>query len=118
MLRQHHRPTLALRAERRGGAVVLRPVGEVDLSTHPILKTGLAEALKVSQRVLVDMTDVAYIDSIGVKTLLRYHEKASMLGARLALTNPSALLRSLIDILDRDHSLTVFRSLDAALQDP
>lgn len=107
-----------MRATRHGGAVVLRPVGEVDLSTHPILRNGLSEALKVSQRVLVDMTGVTYIDSTGVKTLLRYHEKASMLGARLVLAGPSALLRSLIDIVDRDHSLTVFRSLDAALQDP
>jgi anti-anti-sigma factor len=104
--------------ERRGDAVVLRPAGEIDLSTHQVLKHGLAEALKASHCVLVDMAGVTYIDSTGIKTLLRYHEKASILGAQLALVGPSTLLRSLIAILEPDHGLAVFRDLDDALHRP
>ena len=73
----------------RDGLVVIRPSGAVDLASSPALRSILGEAIAESPaRVVVDLTQVPYMDSSGVATLveaLQQSRKKSILFALCAL---------------------------------
>ena len=51
---------------------VVAVAGEIDLFTAPELKSALGEALESGRtRIVVDLTDTTFMDSTGVKLLLR-----------------------------------------------
>jgi anti-sigma B factor antagonist len=52
------------------GHVTLQPVGEVDLSTSPALRDAILAAIKAQDSVGVDLSQVEYMDSSGVATLV------------------------------------------------
>jgi anti-anti-sigma factor len=54
-------------------ADVVRPSGEVDLSTISILGHALAAAFSRGRDVIVDLSEVTYIDSRGLGELLAHH---------------------------------------------
>jgi len=63
------------------GAAVVRPVGEVDVFTAPLLRELLVELVESGTRkVIVDLSEVTFLDSTGLAVLvgvwqrLRNHE--------------------------------------------
>jgi len=89
----------------RGGAVAgseqRRPVtvaiaGDVDLAAADTLWSVLDEYVRPGDAVAVDCSRVAFLDSMGLRTLIRAQHKAGQVGARLTLAAPSeAVLRVL-----------------------
>lgn len=65
--------TFAARVEVEGEAAVLRLVGELDLSRGEAAEAGLAKALgqSPSGQVVIDMRELAFIDSTGISILVR-----------------------------------------------
>ena len=58
--------------ERRGDRYVLKLIGKIDLSTVHVFEDALAQAGSVSDRlVVVDMSEVEYIDSTGLSALMQ-----------------------------------------------
>jgi anti-sigma B factor antagonist len=68
-----------------GGAARLAIAGEVDLSSAPELERSLS-ALQASGRpVVVDMRDVSFMDSSGLRMILAADTRAQSSGSRLPL---------------------------------
>ena len=105
---------MSVRTEQFSDAFLVYLVGSLELATHAIIRTALGRALQDSQYVVVDMVGVDYIDS-GLKTLLRYHEKARNAGGELVLAHPSPIVTHLIEVVNLDHAIRVFKSVEAAL---
>ena len=54
--------------------VVVRPVGEVDLATAPAFEERVREAAAAGfARVVIDLRDVTFLDSSGLRVLLAAH---------------------------------------------
>ena len=54
--------------------VRVRPIGELDLATAPIVEAELAELWSVGfMRIVLDLRDVCFLDSAGVRLLLTWH---------------------------------------------
>ncbi|GAA1973597.1 STAS domain-containing protein [Catenulispora subtropica] len=84
-----------LRPESAGAAVVT-VVGDVDLAAADTLWSVLDEYVRPDTAVVVDCSKVAFLDSMGLRTLIRAQQKADASGARLTLASPSeAVLRVL-----------------------
>lgn len=67
-------------------SVVLEPVGELDQISAAVLWQPLAEHLAVSGRhVVLDLADVTFFASIGVKILVMAHVRARSCGSSLAI---------------------------------
>ena len=101
--------------ERTSEAVLLRPVGEVDLGTVPTLRSNLKAMLEDNLNVIVDLKGIQYIDSTGIKALLDAHRLFSQRGQRFVVSEPNAICRKLFGITGVDKTIPIFESVAAAL---
>jgi anti-anti-sigma factor len=61
-----------IRAGTTLGAVVIDVVGEVDMATAPRLAAALDPARYTAQRVVVNLSEVSFIDSSGLNALVAH----------------------------------------------
>jgi len=82
-------PSTPLTAEIIEGPVpVLHVRGELDLSTAPGL-CGTVERTAGNRRVLIDLSDIAFCDSTGLRALVGAVREIEINGGRAALVVPS-----------------------------
>jgi anti-anti-sigma factor len=72
----------------RDGRVVVLPRGELDLATAPDLDALLSERLDAGQEVIVDLRELGFMDSTGLRTLIAAHTRAGERGGRFAIVRP------------------------------
>lgn len=83
----------------------LRLTGELDAHTAPQLAEAI-ERLDLS-RVVIDMAAVDFVDSSGLRVLIRAHQSADERGRKIALANPSDAVTRLLEISGVDGYLDV-----------
>ena len=102
--------------ERSDGQTTLSLAGEFDASCVVRYERLFRDALEDSTALLVvDMTDVTFIDSTGLGMLVRSHRAADAASARFAVVHPTAQTRKLITVLGLDELLHVHDSPEQAL---
>ena len=81
------------------GEVVLYVEGEVDLATAPRLLSSVRAALDGEGRVIVDLAEMSFIDSQGIRALVQAF-KASETGVaeRLVLRSPRPQARKVLEL--------------------
>ena len=97
---------MALDERTVGSVTVLTPRGRLTVETFGQLKahvTHLAQTARL--RVVLNMSNVIYVDSIGIAELVRAHVILNRHGGRLALTH---LHRSVDELLQLTHLSDIF----------
>jgi anti-anti-sigma factor len=62
--------------------------GELDIATAPLLDSAIQTAEAGSAaRILLDIADVPFIDSSGLRALIRAADRSASDGGRIAITN-------------------------------
>ena len=86
--------------ERRDGAVLVTPFGDVDRDTAPQLREALSSAVGEggTGRVDVDLRHVTFMDSSGIGALLAGHRLAVGAGTTLRVRNPTPAVRTVLDV--------------------
>ncbi|MEY2474320.1 MAG: anti-sigma factor antagonist [Actinomycetota bacterium] len=88
-----------------GDQTVVEVTGEVDAASADILRNAIFEVIDGGQsRVIVDMTDVSFMDSSGLRVLIAGYKGAEQAGGALHVRNPSDVVTRLLEItgqLDR-----------------
>ena len=98
------------------GACVLKPVGDIDLSHAPSLRTHLTQALRGRpSRLIVDLEEVPYMDSSGVATFVEAMQRARRGETQLILCNLQERVRSIFEIARLDMVFKLVGSVDEAL---
>ena len=82
------------------GRVTLRPTGEVDMSTVDDFDAALTEALGRPglAELVVDLADVGFLDSSGVRVLVQGVARARERGVTLRVTDPQPLVARVLRI--------------------
>ena len=97
-------------------ATILAPSGEIDLSRAPSLRTHIsAVQSKRPRRLIIDLTDVPYMDSSGVATLVEAMQNARRSGGKLILCCMQEKVRSIFEIARLDTVFTIVNSADDGL---
>lgn len=69
-----------------GDRIMLCPAGEVDLATADVLEREISDLLKRgSDRVVIDLRGVTFIDSTGIRTLIMAHRQAQRAGQAVSI---------------------------------
>jgi len=98
------------------GAVILKPVGEIDLHASPVLRAELQNCAKEKTAVLlVDFSGVEYIDSSGLATFIEYVREASSHKGKIALFGLKKKVRTIFDLVRLNELFTITDSAEAAL---
>jgi anti-sigma B factor antagonist len=102
-----------------GGHSVLGAAGEIDVYTAPALRDRIAEQLDAGQRdLVVDLTDVAFLDSTGLGVLVAGLTKAREADGRLSLVCSRSSLLKLLRITGLDEVFVVHPTVAAAVAVP
>jgi anti-sigma B factor antagonist len=74
--------------------------GEVDVASSKVLNNAIREALTAPglKRVLVDMSKVTFLDSMGIHILVESHRRAASQAINLQVVNPSRVALRVLDI--------------------
>ena len=83
--------------ERGPDETVIRVRGEVDMHTAPELWRSAASVLEPGRRVVIDVRDVAFMDSQGVKVLAKAVTEVGETG-RVTVRGARATVRRVIEI--------------------
>ena len=82
-----------------GSGRCLRLIGELDLSTAPILHERIADQLGDGHAVTLDLTGVPFVDSSGLRVLILAAREAAEHGLEFALLEPlPAQMARLLDV--------------------
>lgn len=95
--------------------VIVRPVGDIDLSRAPSFRRVLTDVqTQRPGRLVIDLSEVPYMDSSGVATLVEAMQRARSLSQRLVLAAPQPRVRSVFEIARLDTVFTITESTEAA----
>ncbi len=99
----------------RAGVPVVSAGGEVDVSTAPRLREQLATLPVGARRVVVDLSDVTFLDSRGLGVLVAAWKKCRESGASLDLVVAKPQVAKVLEITRLDDMFTIFPTLEEAL---
>ncbi|TCK18977.1 anti-sigma B factor antagonist [Thiogranum longum] len=102
--------------DRQGFSVVLLN-GEIDLNNSPDARKVILNNLKKKHHVMVDLSDVAYIDSSGVASLVEGFQYARTNDLEFGLVGVSEAAMSVLRLARLDQVFTIYASLDERLED-
>ena len=87
----------------QGDAVIVDLVGDVDLlHNKPIHQTLVDVCANKPSRLLVNLTDVTYMDSSGVGLLVEAYRKSKKYGGQLILFGLTVRVRSVFEVTKLD----------------
>jgi len=108
--------TLTVSSRNQGQAVIVTPVGDVDLTASPILRQEIKKVQAAKPRsVIVDLGGVGYMDSSGLATLIEAMQQAMRNNSRIILCALTDRVRSIFEIARLDSVFQITGSLDEAL---
>ena len=99
--------TLSLRTYPWEDATVVRCTGRLTIETALLLKSGVKPLLLKERRVILDLTDLAHMDSSGLGALIGLYVSAKGAGCTLELVNLSPRVRELLSLT---NVLSVFET--------
>lgn len=88
---------MTIRTEKDGAKLVMALAGRLDTMTVADFEKALNEGIEGTEELVIDMTELEYISSAGLRALLSAHKKMSVLGGMVVM-NPSVLVREVFDI--------------------
>jgi len=97
------------------GVTVIALRGEVDLDNSPAARKLLLESIDDANRVLVDLSDVTYIDSSGVASLVEALQVSKKNDTGFALAAASEPTRRVLELARLDKVFTIYETVEAGL---
>ena len=109
-------PLARMDVSRQGDVVVAQVVGDIDLSNSAELRRALTDAAAPEATgVVVDMSEVGYIDSTGLTVLSDLARDLDLRRQRLAVVvPPESGVRRLLELVQLDRVIALRESLDDA----
>ena len=98
-----------------GGIKVVAVSGEVDLSTSPQVRDALLDCILGGGSVVVDLSQVAYIDSSGVASLVEAFQNAKSRGLGFALANVGDTPLRVLKLARLDQVFVIHDAVDDAV---
>ena len=107
-----------IRVHTNGGTAVLELYGEFDLATAEEAADAFAEVVESGpSTIVVNLHNLGFMDSVGVKCLYRAKGLADQAGIRLAILNGSGPPHRLLSMIEAPGAFEIVDDL-ASLVDP
>lgn len=97
---------LRLEPEKRGSETTVRATGRITSATSAMLQNTLRDLVSSSKRVVLDLTNVDFIDSSGLGALVAVYMHATRANCELEIANPKSRIK---DLFGRSGLGTVFK---------
>ena len=106
----------SISAEDRDGRVHLALRGELDLATAPELEGLLNARVDDGREVVVDLRDLEFMDSSGIRVLVAAHTRAGRTGTRVFVVRPTpdSAVAKIVEVAGLDRELNILDDPQAA----
>ena len=101
---------LRVTAEPLEDALLVRAAGEIDVSTIPALRSELEAAREDAVTVLLDLSEITFIDSSGLHLLLDLSQVSAVSDWAFFIVRPSETVQRLIEVSGTADLLTLVGS--------
>jgi anti-sigma B factor antagonist len=103
--------------EDHSSATVVVVTGDIDLGTAPHFEDELARAVERHRAsgLVIDLSDVTFIDSTGLNSLVRAFERQRLLGSSLALVTDDGRVTMMLEVTRLDRVLRRYATREEAL---
>ncbi|MDP6182387.1 MAG: STAS domain-containing protein [Gammaproteobacteria bacterium] len=101
--------------EDRGFAIV-RLTGDVDLSCSPEARKTILDSLDSSHNTVVDLSQVSYIDSSGVASLVEGYQTAKKKNLKFGLIGVSGPALSVLELARLDKVFPIYADIEECLK--
>jgi len=98
-------PELKLETEKKNSETIVRATGRITSSTSATLETNLRDLIAEGKRIVLDLTNVDYVDSAGLGALVSVYVHARRTKCDLEIANPKQRIR---DLFNRSGLAAVF----------
>jgi anti-sigma B factor antagonist len=98
------------------GCVLVSAGGEIDMDTSTGLQDALTAAFESSPCLIVDLTQVTFLDSTALGVLLAARRRAEQAGGSMALVRPPKIVRKILAGTHLQRVFAVFDSLEQAMR--
>ena len=109
-------PDFEVRVSEQPGIPVLAVRGEIDVASAPEFHASLSDLIgKGSEVVMVDLSEVSFIDSSGLGALVGAEKEMRGAGHELRLVVTQPQITRLLELTGLDEVFTVVSSTDASV---
>jgi anti-sigma B factor antagonist len=106
---------MQIREETRDGVLVIQAAGRLDSSSAGGLEAVLPARIQANDKVVLNLAEVAYVSSAGLRVLLIGAKAARSGGKKLALAGLSDSVREVFDISGFTSLFIIAPDLDSAI---
>ena len=99
-----------------GGFTILLFSGDVDLSCSPDARKQILHHLNNGEDLLIDLSEVTYIDSSGVASLVEGYQTAKKKSLKFGLVGVSDAAMNVLQLARLDKVFPIHSSLEERLQ--
>jgi anti-sigma B factor antagonist len=109
-------PEFEVTVSKKPGIPVLAVRGEIDVASAPELHASLSDLIRQgSEIVMVDLSEVSFIDSSGLGALVGAEKEMRGAGHELRLVVTQPQIMRLLELTGLDQVFTVVASTDASV---
>jgi len=105
-------PELQIDTERTSGEFTFRCAGRLTSSTSSVLQDAVKKAVSDNKTIVLDLSNVTYMDSSGVGALVSVWVSAKRAGCELRLVSLSDRVKELLHLTNLDKLLATSRFPD------
>ncbi|MGA3203280.1 MAG: STAS domain-containing protein [Bryobacteraceae bacterium] len=98
---------LSVDIEREGTTAVVKCAGKLVAGVSDFLYTEVSRVIPDSRRIVIDLTDLTHMDSMGLGTIVRLYVSARSAGCDLELINLGKRVRELLGVTNLLSVFTV-----------
>ena len=91
-------PFLTLDFEHKGTTTIVKCHGRLVSGVNEGLYSNVSKFIPESKRIILDLTDLTYMDSMGLGTLMRLYVSARTHGCSLELINIGKRIQDLLEL--------------------
>ena len=97
---------MTVNKELNGSELVVSVAGRIDTTTAPTLEAEIKESLEGVQKLVLDIAEVEYVSSAGLRVFLSTHKIMSKLGG-MVIKNVSESVKEIFEVTGFSDILTI-----------
>lgn len=102
---------MSYKVHKESGFAIVQLTGDVDLSCSPEVRKVILDSLNSSQHTLIDLSQVTYIDSSGVASLVEGYQTAKKKNLQFGLLGVSEPAMSVLELARLDKVFPIHTTL-------
>lgn len=106
-----------IREEKNNDITICALEGEVNINTSPELRKKFMSIIEANEKkILIDLTNVSYLDSSGLATFIEILQRLKKINGRLRFCNINERVRNILEITKLVNLFEIFESREEALK--